>query len=341
MQVREINSKEELENFLARVKPQTFLNSWNWGEFQKKLGSPVWRLGVYEGDKLVASTSISKVSARRGTFLIWHHSPVVDPQLGKNFSEILKLLRDASIEIAQKEGCQFFRVSTVLPDTKEFKAEFKKLWFRNAPIHFHSEMSLILNLRKSEDELMNGMRKNTRYEVRKALKDGIEVIKGTLPSDFEKFWELHLKTVERHKFTPYTKDFLRHEFETFLETGDAIIFFGKHNGEIISAAFVVYSKNSGFYHHGASVLRPGSISASELLQWEAIREAKRRGCEEYNFWGVVPDTATKHPWFGLSKFKKGFGGAEVKYLHTQDYVLSARYWITYAIEKVRKIKRGV
>jgi lipid II:glycine glycyltransferase (peptidoglycan interpeptide bridge formation enzyme) len=59
----------------------------------------------------------------------------------------------------------------------------------------------------------------------------------------------------------------------------------------------------------------------------------------YNFWGVVPETATKHPWAGLSTFKRGFGGAEEQYVHAKDLPLSLKYWLTYTIEKVRKMKR--
>ena len=70
-----------------------------------------------------------------------------------------------------------------------------------------------------------------------------------------------------------------------------------------------------------------------------IQEAKKRGCTLYNFWGVSPDNKPKHPWAGLSLFKKGFGGFEETYLHAQDKPLTKKYWLNYIIETVRRLKR--
>jgi len=79
------------------------------------------------------------------------------------------------------------------------------------------------------------------------------------------------------------------------------------------------------------------------LQWEAIKEAKQRGCERYNFWGIADEKSKikKHPWWGLSLFKMGFGGYRKEYVKTQDLPLSPSYWLTFIFEKIRKIKRGL
>jgi lipid II:glycine glycyltransferase (peptidoglycan interpeptide bridge formation enzyme) len=341
MNVKEITRKDELESFIRRIKPHTFLSSWEWGTFEEKSGRKVWRLGVYENNVLIAVATMSKTVARRATFLVWHQSPIIDPAFSSNLKKIVEELRNSSKEIAQKEGCHFIRVSTILADTKEHQELFKELGFRPAPIHFHSELGWLLDLTVSEDDLLKGMRKNTRYALRKAEKDGVTVTSSSSIDDFETFWTIYMETVKRQKFTPYSRQYLYNEFETFLSTGHALLWFGHHNNEVISTAFVVYTENSAFYHHGASVHRTSGVSASELVQWEAIKEAKRRGATTYNFWGVVPETAEKHPWFGLSRFKRGFGGFEEAYLHAQDYILKPWYWVNFAIEMYRKIKRGV
>ncbi|MDD4988934.1 MAG: peptidoglycan bridge formation glycyltransferase FemA/FemB family protein [Candidatus Pacebacteria bacterium] len=341
MEVREINSKEELEEFLSRVKPATFLISWNWGEFEKRMGNSLWRLGVYDSEKLIAVASITKVVARRGTFFAWHHSPVIDPVYSGKISEILKALKDTSVAIGKKENCHFIRVSSILSDSPAHSKIFTELGFRNAPIHLHSEHTSVLSLLKSEDELQSGMRKNTRYAIRKAAKDGVLIESSKSIIDFEKFWSIYMDTVKRQNFTPFSRKYLENEFKTFLENGQALLWFGKYKGEYISTAFIVYTSNSGFYHHGASNHLFPSVSASELLQWEAIKEAKKRGCESYNFWGIVAEDDKKHPWYGLSQFKRGFGGVEEKYVSAQDYVLSPKYWINFIIETVRKMKRGI
>ena len=94
----------------------------------------------------------------------------------------------------------------------------------------------------------------------------------------------------------------------------------------------------GIYHPHAEDLE--LYQENGLMQWEAIKEAKQRGCEEYNFWGIAPNDNKNHPWAGLSLFKKGFGGYRRDYVKTQDLPLSKVYTlITRPFEKLRKIKR--
>ena len=126
------------------------------------------------------------------------------------------------------------------------------------------------------------------------------------------------------------------------------MFLVKYKGQVISAAIFVFWQNMCFYHHSGSLSEHNKIPASYLLQWEAIKEAKNRGCRTYNFWGIAPEVETeedahksKHPWAGLSLFKMGFGGYRKNYIKAQDIIISHRYWINYIIESLRKAKRGL
>jgi lipid II:glycine glycyltransferase (peptidoglycan interpeptide bridge formation enzyme) len=79
-----------------------------------------------------------------------------------------------------------------------------------------------------------------------------------------------------------------------------------------------------------------------LIQWEAIKEAKKRGMTRYNFWGVAPENNPDHRFAGLSLFKRGFGGEDFEYLHAQDLIINKpRYLLNYLIESFRKIIRRV
>jgi lipid II:glycine glycyltransferase (peptidoglycan interpeptide bridge formation enzyme) len=185
------------------------------------------------------------------------------------------------------------------------------------------------------------MKKNTRYGIRKAERDGIVVTSSNNPEDIEKFWKVYSTTAARQKFVPYSKKYIAAEFARFNADGRALWFFADYKGETVSTAMINFTKSSGFYHHGASLQAHGAITPSELLQWKIIEESKVRGCHFYNFWGVIPDEVKSHPWLGLSNFKKGFGGFVEAYVGAQDYPLSWKYGITYVIETIRRWKRGV
>lgn len=349
MEIKEITNKENWESFLLNCGEKTFLHSWNWGEFQKLDGNRVWRIGIISNEQLVAVASVVKISAKRGTFLFIPQGPVVS--LAADKKNILEALVHKFIEIARNEKAGFIRVAPIWPMNPENIGLFKYFNFREAPIHMHAEVTWELDIRPTEDEILTGMRKTTRYLIRQAQKNpDIQIIQSKNIEDLDQFSQIYQETVKRHIFVPFSLDYLRKEFSTFSPDNQISIFLGKYQEEIVSGALIIYWQNMGFYHHGASSSKYSKIPVSYLLQWEAIKEAKKRGCQFYNFWGINENDWKlkigswkfgKHPWTGLTLFKMGFGGYRKEYVKTQDLPLSNSYWLTYAFEKIRKLKRGL
>ena len=64
--------------------------------------------------------------------------------------------------------------------------------------------------------------------------------------------------------------------------------------------------------------------------------------KRYNFWGVSPPENKNHRFYGISIFKRGFGGKDLEYLHAQDLVINyPKYVFNYVIENIRKKMRNV
>ncbi|OGL73122.1 hypothetical protein A3E39_04485 [Candidatus Uhrbacteria bacterium RIFCSPHIGHO2_12_FULL_60_25] len=337
--IRPVESKQAWEEFMDARKPNTFLQSWLWGDFHERTGHVIHRLGAYDGNVLVGCALVINVSARRGSFLFCPHGPVILP--GTDVSIVLRPLVERLLVIARESGCAFLRMSPYLSDMDANRRLFAENGFRPAPIHMHPELAWILDVTPSEDELLRDMRKTTRYSIRKAESDGVEIRMSSDPADVETFWVTYRATVDRQHFTPFSKEYLRKEFEAFASDGRVAWFFGSYQGEVISAAMIIFDRHSAYYHQGASSHAYPKIMASYLLQWRVIQEAKRRGCTMYNFWGISPDDHPTHPWAGLSLFKKGFGGRADAYVHAQDLILHSRYWLTWTLETIRRIKRGL
>jgi len=360
MEIKKIQNKEEWEEFLLECEEKTFLQSWNWGEFNKKMGNKIWRFGVYENDNLIAEALIIKIVAKRGTFLFLPHGPLLHSRNSKSEIlnskkipnskiQILNVLLNELKKIARDEKTSFIRIAPIWERTEENVRVFKNLGFRRAPIHIHPELTWQLDITLPEEVLLMKMRKTTRYLIRQGIKNKeIEIFQSKDPKDIEIFNKLYQKTVKRHHFFPFSFDYLKNEFLSFLPDDQISIFFGKYKNEILVSAIILFWQDIAFYHHGASI--SSKIPASYLLQWETIKEAKRRGCKLYNFWGIADfnerteeqneKTKRKHPWWGLTLFKTGFGGFKKEYLKTQDLPLSKKYWFNFLIEKIRKKKRG-
>jgi lipid II:glycine glycyltransferase (peptidoglycan interpeptide bridge formation enzyme) len=349
MSMRSIANKNIWNAFVQAQSEHTFLHSWEWGEFNARTGDMVWRMGAYEGEELYAVALVILVHARRGNFLFVPHGPVLKGQGTRDKGQMIKILVEELKKIAKKEKVHFIRISPLLEDSEENKNLFQKLGFRPAPIHMHAETTWALDLQPSEEELLRTMRKTTRNLVRRAERDGVRVTMGADTEDIKHFYRLHEETVQKHQFVPFSYEYIASEIEEFTQEGNVAVFLGWYQGAPIVGAVIIFYGNSAFYHHGASSLAHPKVPAAYLVQWAAIREAKRRGKKFYNFWGIAPGRGTsdkgqetsKHPWAGLTLFKMGFGGFRTDYLHAQDLPLSWRYWPNWVLETVRKKMRGL
>ncbi len=332
--IKIIESKEQWENFVEKFAPHTFLQSWEWAEAQALLNQKTFRLGIFENDNLVGVAFVYKITAKRGVFLFCPHGPLIDWSKQNLFEEFIKYL----IELGKKEKVDFIRIAPLAP--KGVGELFQKLNFRNAPVHMmHPELAWLLDITVPEEELLKNMEKRTRYSIKKAQKDGVEVKASNKIEDIELFYNIYQETAQRQKFVPFSKNYVKKEFEIFIKENKALLFTAYYQNEPIATAVIVFDNNSAFYHHGASIRKYNNITASELLQWVAIKEAKSRGLRFYNFWGVAPEGIKNHPWQGLSKFKTGFGGFSEEYLHCQDLKLTNKYYLNYFIEKTRRIMK--
>jgi len=345
MELKEITSKEEWENFLLDCAEKTFLQSWNWGEFNLKAGNKLWRLGVYNEQKLIGVSMVTKVSAKRGTFLFIPHGPVLLDALPLNDKkEILELLLLHLSDIAKVEKASFIRVSPLFLDTQESQNIFIDLGFRTAPMHSSAyEATWKLDLFPPEQDLLANMRKTTRYLIKKASENtDISIEKSSDPKNIEVYQGLNKEVSRRQKFVPFSSDSIKNEFEVFNADGEVSLFLGKYKGEVVAGAMVVFWSGVAFYHQAASIGKFSKFSIPYLLQWEAIREAKKRGCLVYDFWGFTdPEKYPHHPWAGPTLFKMGFSGYKEEYIKTQDFVISNKYWINYIIETIRKKRRSL
>jgi len=341
MEIKEITQKEIWEDFLLKCKEKTFLQSWSWGEFQIKMGNKIWRLGIFEKDNLVGTALVSKIKAKRGTFLLVQHGPIF---IFDNNIEFFKFFINELKKIGKTEKAIFIRVSSLRERNEENKNIFKDLGFIESPMHANAyEASWKLDVTPNEEELLVNMRKTTRYLIRQAQKNtNIVIERSGDPDNLKIYQELNEKVAKRQDFVPFSYEYIKNEFEVFSKDNQCLLFFGIYEEEIAAAAMVVFWSGIGFYHQAASDHRYAKYSIPYLIQWEAIKEAKKRGCVLYDFWGFI-DTQKNpnHPWVGPTLFKMGYGGKAYEYIKTQDFPLSGKYWLTYVFETFRKIKRGL
>lgn len=331
--VRDITEVSEWNDFISKYGQWSFFQSFSWGEVQKKMGIPLTRIGLYSQDQLQAVAQILTVHAKRGTFISIRQGPVFSPEavLNKSYwTDLIQYLR----EKAQSSGAWFIRMSPMIEDLEVHRELLGNFGCRNAPIHaMDGEYSWVLDVTKPEADLLQNMRKTTRYLIKQAEKMNVSVGKDL---DLEDFLEMYKTTAARQGFIPHRG--IKEEYEILKKEGKIILYTASHQGQLLAGALIVYFGKQAIYHHSGSI--PSKIPAMYLLQWRAICDAKKAGMTTYNFWGIAPPEAKRHPWKGLTQFKQGFGGEAKAFLHAQDLSTSPLYTISYTIEMIRKLGKG-
>jgi len=342
IKIENINDKSVWESFKNENVSRTFLQSWEWGEFQKKMGCKIWRFGIFDNNNLFGIVLVSKIIARRGTFLLIQHGPTINTKHKTQNTKTLKELLSELKKIAKKEKASFIRMNPLWEKNEENKTIFQNLGFKEAPMHANAyEATWKLDITLPEEKLLANMRKTTRYLIRQALKNpDIIIEKSEKLTDIEEYQKLNKLVAKKQCFTPFSFDYIKNEFETFSKENNALCIFGKHKGELAAGALIIFWSGIGFYHQAASDFKYSKFSIPYLITWEAIKEAKKRGCVLFDFWGFV-NPKNNHPWAGPTLFKMGFSGKAHHYVKTQDFPLSWKYWLTWIFEKMRKTKRGL
>jgi len=239
MQIREIIDKTQWENFVNNQKPDTFLQSWNWGEFNKKMGDKIWRFGIFDPstgsgqalEELVGVALVIKLMQGEASFFF----VLMRCRMARKWNCLFDHLKN----LAAQEKVDFIRISPLIENTPDNLKTFQNYGFKDAPVHMmHPELSWILDISKTEEEIMKGMRKTTRNLVRRAEREGVEILEIKNIQGVEEFYKLHEQTVGRHGFVPFSKDYLKKEFEAFAPDDEISIFFAKHNGVVLSSALL-------------------------------------------------------------------------------------------------------
>lgn len=328
-----IDDKETWDKRIQAFPEANFLQSWQWGEFQKTIGKKVWRIAVR--DK--ACCSVVKETAKRGDYLAVAGGPLLDWDKEKLVAEVFRILR----QLGESESCSFIRFRPQVHDSEALRQGVAEIGAVEAQMHLTADLTLQLDLKKGLHELMMDMRKNTRYDVRKAGRDGVRAVIEQDPNQIQEFYEHQMKLAEKHGFVPFGYDFLHEQFKAFMAGDHVALIHTYYQDQLLATAFVIFYNGEAVYHYGISTPKNYDYPGSHLGQWVAIQEAKRRGCSRYNFWGIAPKDQPDHRYAGVSTFKRGFGGEEVPYLPAHDIPLDVLYQATRGFEWVRKKVRNL
>lgn len=316
MIVREV---EENEKELYNKKVYHVIQSWEWGEFRKKTGVDVLRLGHFEGDKLQLGYQMTfhKVPMFRQTIGYFPKGPMPDTKMISAITEIAKGKNVAFVK---------FEPNVVLADVKKEKSvqeDFKKLELISSKKTLFTKWNFLIDLKKSEVQLLASMHPKTRYNINVAQRYGVQVYESTKQIDFDIYLNLYFETTKRQKYFGHTEKYHKLIWETLMPSGIARVLIARYKGKPLVAWMLFKFNDTLYYPYGGSSLENKEVMASNLICWEAIRLGKKMGLSVFDMWGALaPDAKKNDPWYGFHRFKAGYGPLHVEYVGTYDLILN-------------------
>lgn len=307
MDLRPATNKLQYNKLITHV-----IQSWEWGEFRKSLGIKVLRYGTFQ--------------------LTFHKIPFINKYAGylpkgpmpdKNLAEALK-------KIGQEQNCAFIKIEpNILVPSSKFQVPSD---FHPSPKPLFTKYNFIIDLTKSEKELLKNMHPKTRYNIKLAQKHGVKVEEREDDEAFEIYLKLYFETTRRQGYHGHNEQYHKKVWQTLKNANMARILIAFYEGEPLTAWMLINFKDTLYYPYGGSAKSHPEVMANNLVAWEAIKLGKKLKLKKFDMWGAD----FKH---GFHKFKQGYGGQLVEYIGTFDLILNWPIYLLFTfIDKLMPLK---
>lgn len=330
MQLTELSeqNKQQYNTFVAS-QGGSFLQGWEWGQWQAALDKTVVRTALIDDD-IVGTCQWIKLPPSR--LPVWYapRGPVMDGALLREF-----------VQLHAQHFKNALAIRVEPPETwLDLQITGKKM------AASQPEKTLIVNLAESADTILAQMHEKTRYNIRVAQRHGVLVravpAKELSNADTKLCLDLLDKTGVRQGFQNHSRSYFGKFLQFFADlpqnsSTHAVLYFAEHEGTPLCCGVMVDFAQTRIYLYGGSDDIKRNLMAPYLLHWQAMLDAKQAGLRSYDLGGS--ETLNKKT-AGFTRFKSGFGGTELTYPGTFDIplrpLLHRAYTATRTINRLRR-----
>lgn len=347
---------------IAQFPAPSFLQTYEWGQVKARYGWQPFYL-VWDADgKLREEGSLShsnvspsaaalilKKSIRLGgmsarlSILYTPKGPLLDWTNERLRERVLDDLQ----AFARRQGAIFLKMDpdvvlgTGVPHSEEDVINengqavvtlLNRRGWRYSPDQVQFKNTVLIDLEGTEAEWLARMKQKTRYNIRLAERKGVTLRTGT-SGDFNLLYTMYAETSVRDGFVIREESYYRTVWELFtanaqFPTAEPII--AEVGGEAVAAIFVFYFAGRAYYVYGMSRAAHREKMPTYLLQWEAMKRARARGCTVYDLWGAPDIFDERDSMWGVYRFKEGLGGKVVRTLGAWDFAPSLFWYRLYS-----------
>jgi len=340
-----------------------FLQTYEWGQVKAKYGwSPLYAVWGADGKWTVESDPSSLTTyqlpiaaalilkrqiirngfAARLSVLYSPKGPLLD---WENESLRNRVLNDLQ-SFAKKQGAIFLKcdpdvvLGTGVPDSEGevpensgqvVMSEMKRRGWEYSSDQIQFRNTVLIDLNPTEDEMLARMKQKTRYNIRLAEKKGVSLRIGAL-GDLPMLYKMYAETSVRDGFVIRDEEYYKTVWTLFMNSSEPTCepIIAEVDGEPVAAIFVFYFAGRAYYVYGMSRNLHREKMPTYLLQWEAMKRAKAKGCTVYDLWGAPEVFDESDSMWGVYRFKEGLGGKVVRTLGAYDFAPSPFWYKVYS-----------
>jgi lipid II:glycine glycyltransferase (peptidoglycan interpeptide bridge formation enzyme) len=280
------------------------LQLWAWGQVKAGHGWVAERIFAYEEDEIVgaAQVLIRRLPLPFRAFGYIPRGPIADEaHQGEFLQKLAALVKRDHHAVAL----------SIEPDEVAF--EKPDGWIRSTNKVLSAE-TILLDVTKSESELLAVMAKKTRQYIRKSGAD-VTIKQVKKREDIDACLAIYQQTAARAGFNLHDTQYYRDVYQQMQDYSP--IFAAYVDGEPVSFLWLAISETTAYELYGGMNDRGQELRANYALKWHAIRKVKEWGLSRYDFGGLVAG--------GVSNFKQGWSEDVTVFAGTFDKPLSPLY----------------
>ncbi|OGG11633.1 hypothetical protein A2Z00_01060 [Candidatus Gottesmanbacteria bacterium RBG_13_45_10] len=306
------------------------LQSWAWGEFRRAMGVDTARLGIFKHDKLIDGWQI--------TFHRIPHTPFTIGYFPKGPLPTREMIVELTLLGKQKNAIAIqlepnIPLPTHYPPSTSLGTSLPPSpLLRPAHHPLFTRYTFVLDLTKSDNELLSAMHSKTRYNIRVAQKHGVVIAQDNSDNAFDTYLRLSKETTLRQGFYAHNERYHTEMWRILKDARIAHLFTASYQQHILAAWIVFVWHNTLYYPYGASSRNNRETMAPNLLLWEIAKWAKKQGLTSFDLWGAIGPNPDPHdPWYGFHRFKEGYRPNLVEFIGSYDLVIKPVLYQLYTI----------
>jgi CelD/BcsL family acetyltransferase involved in cellulose biosynthesis len=293
------------DDLVARLEGGTVFHTWAWMRvIEKQKRVEKLPFGIFDGSELVGILPMFRM--RRGPLTI-----LASPLGGDGYGGPL-VDRCYHQAVVEQLGAL----------AKRFHADYVELrsWDQRTAIPLAAQgyavenlQTYVLDLARDRQEIWNKLEGNCRTAIRKAQRNGVEIVEAVDRSFLDAYYEIVRDTWSKsNRQPPLTKQDYATVWDILRPQGRVKVLLAQHDGRLVAGRICLCFRDRLYGWESAALRSALPLRPNNLLMWAFIEWGVSNGLTQYDMLGAnIPR---------IARFKQSFGGELRTYVYAYGYV---------------------